>query len=284
VELLQRYYTSLIKSHGGFTQAPEPIDSPLKSLPTPKPTPDPITSNDPLPEQREPDEHVKSSSQNQDTTTQPVDIPISPKNVVSTINTGSAPETSHIHHSAGLGSGTNSAPDSGRMEIDDPDDPVSPASSSIPSSSRSSLRTRNVSMTQLDPSSGITAASPRIDMTTASGRVVMQVDDDESSKSDSIPQDQEGKTGHTHGAGGKLLKSMIGGIFKRRDSAHHSDPPPPPPPPPQNSNRLIPPHQSPGRRVKSPLMTSFPNPQGEVPAMAAAVTPRVRNREETNGC
>jgi hypothetical protein len=108
----------------------------------------------------------------------------------------------------------------------------------------------------------------------------MQVDDDESAKSESIPQDQEGKGGH-HGAGGKLLKSIVGGIFKRRDSAHHSDPPPPPPPP-QNSNRLIPPHQSPGRRVKSPLMTSFP--QGEVPGMAAAVTPRVRNREETNGC
>ena len=279
---MQRYYTSLIKSHGGFTQAPEPLESPLKSLPNPK-SPNPSTSEDTIADQRGVQtQGESSSSRSPNTTSQPVDIPISPKNVVSEINTGSAPETSHISRSAGLGNGTNSAPDSGRMEIDDSDDPVSPASSSIPSSSRSSLRTRNVSMSQLDPSSGITAASPRIDMTTASGRVIMQIDDDgDPSRSDSVPQDQDGKGGHGHGAGGKLLKSMIGGIFKRRDSAHHSDPPPPPPPP-QNNHRLIPPHQSPGRRVKSPLMTSFQ--QGEVPAMAAPVTPRVRNREDTNGC
>jgi hypothetical protein len=146
-------------------------------------------------------------------------------------------------------------------------------------------------MTQLDPSA-VTAASPRIDMTTASGRVVMQVDEDGSGGVTSPEPDQEVKGAHHAGSGGgKLLKSLVGGIFKRRDSAHHSDPPAPPPPPSHdnsrngnangNGNRLIPPHQSPGRRVKSPLMTTIP--QGEPPAMAASVTPRVRNREETSG-
>lgn len=177
-----------------------------------------------------------------------------------------------------------------------PDDAqdLSPASSSIPSSSRSSLRTRNVSMSQLDPSTG-SAASPRVDMTTASGRVVMNIDPEEGpsrpSSTDNSSSNDTGSDGrNTHSSGGKLLKSLVGGIFKRRDSAHHSDPPQPPPPPPQqalsrngtsNSHRLVPPHQSPGRRVKSPLMTSIP--QGEPPSMAAPVTPRVRSREETNG-
>ena len=268
----------MIKSHGGFVQAVEPIDSPLKSLPHPK---SPLsTTNASLPTtggpvqptiaeqdspQSVPGSQGPSSSRNTDPISRPVDIP-PPKRTArrdSDIDTQSVPERGETRP-AGL-NGTNSAPESGRMEIDDDisppidvDDPSSPASSSVPSSSRSSLRTRNVSMTQLDPSA-VTAASPRIDMTTASGRVVMQVDEDGSGGVISPEPEQESK-GPQHGSGsggGKLLKSLVGGIFKRRDSAHHSDPPAPPAPPTQhdgnrngNGNRLIPPHQSPGRRVK----------------------------------
>ena len=299
----------MIKSHGGFVQAVEPIDSPLKSLPHPKSPLSTINANLPttggpvqptIAEQDSlqsiPGSQGPSSSRNPDPNSGPVDIP-PPKRTArrdSDIDTQSVPERGETRP-AGL-SGTNSAPESGRMEIDDDisppidvDDPSSPASSSVPSSSRSSLRTRNVSMTQLDPSA-VTAASPRIDMTTASGRVVMQVDEDGSGGVISPEPEHESKTPQ-HGSGsggGKLLKSLVGGIFKRRDSAHHSDPPAPPAPPTQhdgnrngNGNRLIPPHQSPGRRVKSPLMTTIQ--QGDPPAMAASVTPRVRNREETNG-
>jgi hypothetical protein len=191
------------------------------------------------------------------------------------------------------GAGT-SGMDVDEDEFPSPNDQASsPASSSVPSSSRSSLRTRNVSSSQLAPSCGGTAASPRVDMTTASGRVIMDIDAEEdgqrvtSNDSGSGEQDTS-RHAHQQSTGGKLLKSLVGGIFKRRDSAHHSDPPQPPPPPQPsqtasngNAHRLIPPHQSPGRRVKSPLMTTMP--QGDPPAMAAPVTPRVRSREETNG-
>ncbi|WVQ76417.1 hypothetical protein IAR50_006084 [Cryptococcus sp. DSM 104548] len=38
-ETLQRYYTSLIRSHGGYTQAPEPATSPFVQFPDPYPDP-----------------------------------------------------------------------------------------------------------------------------------------------------------------------------------------------------------------------------------------------------
>ncbi|ODO01911.1 alternative cyclin Pho80 [Cryptococcus wingfieldii CBS 7118] len=38
-ETLQRYYTSLIRSHGGYTQAPEPATSPFVQFPDPYPGP-----------------------------------------------------------------------------------------------------------------------------------------------------------------------------------------------------------------------------------------------------
>lgn len=199
---------------------------------------------------------------------------------------------------------THTEPGSGKMGMDvDEDGPPSPndqmsspASSSVPSSSRSSLRARNVSAAQLAPPTA-TAASPRVDMTTASGRVVMDIDAEENTErataidSGNAIEDSSRLTQQPT-AGGKLFKSLVGGIFKRRNSAHHSDPPPPPhpqQPPPQpthptrngGTTRLVPPHQSPGRRVKSPLMTTMP--QGDPPPMAAPVTPRVRSREETNG-
>lgn len=206
----------------------------------------------------------------------------------------------------------NSAPNTlrggGGMDVDQispasaNDRSSSLASSSVPSSSRSSLRTRNVSMTQtqLEPAAG-TTASPRIDTTTATGKVGMEVDvevngneDDPASPPAAPPAVQEQHAPqHGHGGGGgKLLKSLVGGIFRRHDSSsHHSDPPPPAPPAPQsttsasNGNRLVPPAQSPGRRVKSPLLTAFASTQGEPPSMAASVTPRVRNREEaTSEC
>lgn len=308
--MLQRYYTSLIKSHGGFTQAPEPAENPLITLPAPS-----IKSTPASPRLAEEDRDIIAESPEAGPSSlaqppPPNDIPSSPnkrgrRRASQTLGSesDSVPENAYANgnrHSPR----DNSAPDSGNgkmeMDVDEQESPSSnervassPASSSIPSSSRSSLRTRNVSMTQLDPSTGI-AASPRIDTTPATGRVGvgMEVDSqadkpqEVAASSDHI--DAEGRSGHHGGgAGGKLLKSIVGGIFRRHDSSHHSDPPPSTTTSQSqlqtngngSSQRLVPPHQSPGRRVKSPLMNAYA--QGEPPTMAAPVTPRVRSREET---
>ena len=233
------------------------------------------------------------------------------------------------------GSGCNS----GGMEVDEQISPsstsngrissTSPASSSVPSSSRSSLRARNVSMNQMAPGASA-AASPRVDMTQATGRVGMDIDpelqlqhqqrhrqpsnsststngigadtDMPASQASTMTDNEEPGRGTHHGpagAGGKLLKTL-GGIFRRHDPAHHQDPPPSSSSSgtqqqqqqqQQNSTsstntngnvnaKLVPPHQSPGRIIRSPLMGAL-SQNGEPPALAAPVTPRVRSRGET---
>lgn len=312
-ELLQRYYTSLIKSHGGYTQAAQPTDDPLVSVSPPLPgsASAPVADGAKDEGRMRVDTESPVAGPSNPTHSQPptaVDIPLPPnkrgRRREPLNGAHSVPETGNsVSNGIDTTATTSSAPGSvtGRMDmdvdVDEQETPSSgerfassPASSSIPSSSRSSLRTRNVSMTQLEPSTGI-AASPRIDTTPATGRVGMEVDSQAKSQADKSQElalseetsgqvDSDGRSGH-HGAGGKLLKSIVGGIFRRHDSAHHSDPPQPTTTSQTNgsTNRLVPPHQSPGRRVKSPLMNAYP--QGETPALAAPVTPRVRTREET---
>lgn len=314
----------------------EPADNPLTTLPTSS-VEQRAQSEDTIINDPEVEEPVAGPSTVP--SPRPVDIPFPPtkRGRRREVNDGSSSVPERSDGIATSSSSTQippaivkSAPGStSRMEMD-VDEQISPssyapassspASSSVPSSvassSRSSLRARNVSMTQLAPSVG-GAASPRVDMTTATGRVGMEIDspatqgqgqiasssngeqtDAEGSVSQSTTDNpSHGRTTHGPGPGGKLLKSL-GGIFRWHDPAHHSDPPSSSKPPPVDTtkpttnpgnsnnnghvNRLVPPHQSPGRRVKSPLMSSYQQ-QGEPPALAAPVTPRIRTRGESTG-
>jgi len=156
------------------------------------------------------------------------------------------------------------------MEVDpDPDrspsSPVSPATSSVPSSSRSSLRGgsrrrgRALSLSYTDAR----PAEPHLDKTPASGSPFKSPRDRDMARRSPISQSSQGRLASTAAAsaieeamhanrgteeargedqheqhhhshhdhhGAHLLKSLVGGIFNRRKSTNVDKPAPPPPP------------------------------------------------------
>jgi len=183
------------------------------------------------------------------------------------------------------------------MELDPPGtSPYSIAtSSSIPSSSRSSLRAsrppptgRTVSLSYSDPK----LAEPKVEKTTSSGEgVPWETEVGEEDKGD---KEDMGNEHH----GGHLLRNLVGGMFRRKSHSYRppraateagiitaftsklpSIPHPrssaPEPPPPDGTITHISPS---ARAVRSSPVRSPPHARS--PGIAMAVTPRVRTRDE----
>ena len=222
-DLLQRYYTSLIRSHGGYTQAAAPEVPPFASFPhsNSKP-PSPAQSESEAEEEDGDDEmvgHGESSRPEseygsaEDVKAQALDV-----RDMAVDRRGAAPSISTSRNRP-----KQKPPDklgTTTMELDPPDDsPFSAAtSSSIPSSSLSSIRGlrppargRTTSLSFSDPK----LAEPRVDRSTASGEGAPW------SAGMSQADGGEHEQPHDH-HGGHLLRKLVGGIFRRKS---HSDRP-----------------------------------------------------------
>ncbi|EJT46756.1 hypothetical protein A1Q1_04721 [Trichosporon asahii var. asahii CBS 2479] len=243
---LCRYYTSLIRSHGGFVQAPEPEVSPFRAFPdagkeaptdsqsaTPVQTTGSVLGDEP-PEGAEADEDMDEEDDEMDS---------------------GSDEESPESGPTGQGAG----PSRGRMPADQPADQADPAME-VDTPAAESRQEPPPSAAPAVPGS-VTEASPAAPVLT--DRLVAEP------TQAPIP----------HSSTSRSLKSLMGGMFKRS-----SDPPPSGSAPSglggpaSSSPKVLSGSPKPIVRSKplaSPRLNGTPSENGSKP-----VTPRVRTREE----
>lgn len=281
-DLLQRYYTSLIRSHGGFTQALQPAVIPFKAFPRSlsQPPPDEESEEDAEMEDADGDadegedgnEVDLGDDRDQDLDQEDEGGQVEDQNAMLDPTADSASQAvvednEDFSPSSPSNSRGRHRPSSSRshrpdeMDVDE-DEPISPSTSSIPTSSRSSIRTgsrgrgRAVSLSYTDAR----PASPLLNRTPVSaspfktprevsssspldrqnGALQHELPDEavsmgsgEGQPSENVGHDEQHDHHNSHHGhhSHHLLKSLVGGIFHRRKSHHHSETPTVPPPP-----------------------------------------------------
>ncbi|EIW67858.1 hypothetical protein TREMEDRAFT_74329 [Tremella mesenterica DSM 1558] len=223
-DLLQRYYSSLIRSHGGYIQAPPPAVSPFYAFPrsASKPSsPAGSTSSTSLEPEREEQHEIEIDHDMTEGNNGPSfgDIPQSSSSSISTSNSQTSP---HIVSSTRARSKRSRHSDkAAKMDIDSPRaDHISPASeassSSIPSSRSSLRRVRSPRGRTLDTSTA--SASTNTSASSTSARPHSPAQRNLASTTTTMEGNSSSKGDHEHG---RLLKKLVGGLFRRRSMADH---------------------------------------------------------------
>ena len=273
-ELLQRYYTSLVKSHGGYLQDPEPSNPQFTHFPLPTDPPDPIpegeepTQADGLPaavdDRADPDVvmggevELAAGMTDGDPGTRAggEDKPPDPGGREGMVvdqpeSLPTAPRSQGMEVDRTL-------PTPPKSSVSDPakyPSPDSPASSSIPTSSRSSLRSKRGRPGSISSMKSMYTppkiAEPKVDLTSATADMSAYIDqqtaqrsrpdppasNDLASTHTNDPPEPPGpgpyfhphdvRQAHEHheSQSSHLFRHLVGGIFKRKTPGHRSESP-----------------------------------------------------------